>query len=143
MKTYTKREVLELIQFIVSHEELENTSSVHISTAEVFLKQFDSLQIDYIEEPKYKMVFENNFIIDIDAIPNNFEGLDWKRNLEKLQATSLVFCGEKEIKPIESVKIEITKEVKEFIERNCNIERNNYGEDTYVLNSLRFKIFIE
>ena len=46
-------------------------------------------------------------------------------------------------KTAEPVKIPISKETKDFLERHCNIERNVVGEDTYLLNNLRFKIVEE
>jgi hypothetical protein len=144
MKTYTEEEALKLIQFIVSNEELENTSSIHISTAKRYLEDFNELQDDYIEEPKYFAVFDTLFQVDLEALPD--KNTSWKNveeMIKQVNSLPLTFSAEKEIKTAEPVKIPISKETKDFLERHCNIERNVVGEDTYVLNNLRFKIIEE
>jgi ethanolamine utilization cobalamin adenosyltransferase len=82
--------------------------------------------------------------IDLKALPDN--STSWKdieEVMKQVNSLSLTFSAEKEIKPIEAVKISISKETKYFLERHCNIERNVVGEDIYVLNNLRFKIIEE
>ena len=144
MKTYTEEEALKLIQFIVSNEELENTSSIHISTAKRYLENFNELQDDYIEEPKYFAVFDTLFQVDLSSLPENTVFMeDITETMKQINFLPLTFSAEKEIRPIEAIKIPISKETKDFLERHCNIERNVVGEDTYVLNNLRFKIIEE
>jgi len=36
--------------------------------------------------------------------------------------------------------VEISKETVDFLKMNCNVERESYGENTYILNNLRFKL---
>ena len=44
-KTYTEEDMLKFMQFIISNEELENTSSVSIDTAKYYLKEFKAKKL--------------------------------------------------------------------------------------------------
>jgi len=143
MKIYTEKEALRLIQFIVSNEELENTSSIHVSTAKRYLEDFNELQVDYVKEPKYFVVFEPIVCVNLKAIPKKYELEELTDMIRDIGFPPLTFSEEKETKTVENVRVEISEETKDFLETHCNIERNTVGEDTYVLNNLRFKIVEE
>lgn len=88
------------------------------------------------EKKEYYIEFEDNFLIDITALPEeiNIERLSYEiKNTGLLPIESTT--------PVEKLKVPISKETKDFLNFNCNIERNKYGESTYILNNLRFKIY--
>lgn len=90
-------------------------------------------------ETKYFAVFEKMISVDLEGLPDtNFSWEEWNRQLSYMPLT---FSEETETTV--QYRVSITKETKEFLQAHCNIERNVVGEDTFVLNNLRFKIIEE
>lgn len=142
MKTYTEEEVSKLL----------GTQRDNCWVALNFLTKDKEMLKSVINAPEpgtwrnkkqYSAVFENMVWIDVESLPKKYQLEDLTEMTKNINLLPLTFSAEKETKATEPVKIPITKETKDFLETHCNIERNVVGEDTYVLNNLRFKIVEE
>lgn len=138
MKTYTEQEVDDLLE----------SQRDNCWVALQHLTQDNTLLSSVINAPepggwrnkkRFSIVFDNTYIIDLSEVP--VDGMT--DQVERLKDISFLPLTHSSKNPAEKIKTEISKETAEFLKQNCNIERNNYGEDTYILNNLRFKIIEE
>lgn len=141
MKTYTEQEVDTLLKeqrqnCLTSFEEL---GVIHINKNIIRAIRQAFEPVNWRNKKRFFIVFDNTYIFDLSAVPVD-DLTDW---VEKLKDISFLPLAHSSKNPAEKLKTEISKETAEFLKQNCNIERNNYGEDTYILNNLRFKIIEE
>lgn len=140
MKTYTEQEVDDLLK----------SQRDNCWVALQYSTQDNTLLSSVINAPapggwrnkkQFFIVFGGIFTYDVSDIPVG-DRIDW---VEKMRDIALLPLEQTKGNPAKNIetKVEISKETAEFLKQNCNIERNNYGEDTYILNNLRFKIIEE
>ena len=142
MKTYTEEEVSKLLE--TQRENCWVASNFLTKDKEILKSVINAPEPGtWRDKKQYFAVFETMFWIDVEELPKKYQLEDLTEMIKDIGFLPLSFSAEKEIKTTEPVKIPITKETKDFLETHCNIERNVVGEDTYVLNNLRFKIVEE
>lgn len=139
MKTYTEQEV----------EQLLKTQRGNCWVALNYLTKDRQLLDPVINAPepgswrnkkKYFAVFGHSVILDLEAIPKEFDAESFRSQISNM---GLIPVDLSTALPFTETKIEISKETVAFVKNTCNIERDNYGEDTYVMNNSRFKIVEE
>jgi hypothetical protein len=90
----------------------------------------------------YYMWFENQYVPETVPEQKDFTNDEINNILKEIANSPIVFT-----EPVEkfrmNLQVEISKEIADFLKQVCDIERINFGEDTYILNKIRFKIWKE
>jgi len=87
---------------------------------------------------KYKAIFKTSEVMDI-AVPSG-EEVTMKNLAEKMAEIPLTFEKPSDNRIPVYLEIEISEETKVFIDNVANVHFAHFGERTYVINEIEFKL---